>query len=96
MGNQPDGLQNMEKFDGNETKIIWPAWKLDLDRRITFEFGEVGVDIVDGRIRACKINESTLPEKSIDRSDNLRHQTFLNLTLATGSVAQCTLQSLRF
>ena len=30
MGNQPDGLLKMEKFDGNETKIIWPAWRLDL------------------------------------------------------------------
>ena len=45
MGNQPDGLLKMEKFDGNETKIIWPAWKLDLDRRITFEFGAIGVNI---------------------------------------------------
>ena len=52
MGNQPDGLLKMEKFDGNETKIIWPAWKLDLDRRITFEFGapasvDVAVDGID-------------------------------------------------
>ena len=30
MGNQPDGLLKMEKFDGNETKIIWPAWRLEL------------------------------------------------------------------
>ena len=47
-------------------------------------------------IRLAKINESTLPEKSIVRSDNLRHQAFLNLSLLTGSVAQCTIQSLRF
>ena len=46
----------MEQFDGNETRTIWPAWKLDLDRRITFEFGEVGVDIVDGRITEDQIN----------------------------------------
>ena len=56
MGNQPDGLLGMEQFDGNETRTIWPAWKLDLDRRITFEFGEVGVDIVDGRITEDQIN----------------------------------------
>ena len=56
MGNQPDGLLKMEKFDGNETKIIWPAWRLDLNRRITFEFGAVGVDIVDGKITEDAIN----------------------------------------
>ena len=56
MGNQPDGLLKMEKFDGNETKIIWPAWRLDLNRRITFEFGAVGVDIVDGKITEDVIN----------------------------------------
>ena len=55
MGNQPDGLLMMEKFDGNETKIIWPAWKLDLDRRIAFEFGAVGVDIFD-----CKVTEDMI------------------------------------
>ena len=56
MGNQPDGLLKVEKFDGNETKIIWLAWRLDLNRRITFEFGAVGVDIVDGKITEDAIN----------------------------------------
>ena len=69
MGNQPDGLLKMEKFDGNETKIIWPAWKLDLDRRITFEFGAIGVNIVDGK----------LSEEHINIGDDVEtHQSLLN------------------
>ena len=40
----------MEVFDGNETNVVWPAWRLDLNHSITFEFGAVGVDIVDGKI----------------------------------------------
>ena len=52
MGNQPDGLLKMERFDGNETKIIWPAWRLGLNSRVTFEFGAAGVEII-----GCKITE---------------------------------------
>ena len=69
MGNQPGGLLKVERFGGNETKIIWPAWKLDLDRRITFEFGAIGVNIVDGK----------LSEEHINIGDDVEtHQSLLN------------------
>ena len=69
MGNQPGGLLKVEEFDGNETKIIWPAWKLDLDRRITFEFGAIGANIVDGK----------LTEEHINIGDDVEtHQSLLN------------------
>ena len=45
-----DALALMPRFDGNESNVIWPEWRLDLKRRVTFEFGEVGVDIINGKI----------------------------------------------
>ena len=41
-----DALALMPRFDGNESNVIWPEWRLDLKRRVTFEFGKVGVDII--------------------------------------------------
>ena len=45
-----DALALMPRFDGNESNVIWPEWRLDLKRRVTFEFGKVGVDIINGDI----------------------------------------------
>ncbi len=30
--------------------MIWPAWRLDLKRRVGFKFDEIGVDIIGGKI----------------------------------------------
>ena len=32
-----DALARMPRFDGNESNVIWPEWRLDLKRRVTFE-----------------------------------------------------------
>ena len=40
----------MPRFDGNESNVIWPEWRLDLKRRVAFEFGKVGADIINGGI----------------------------------------------
>ena len=45
-----DALALMPRFDGNESNVISPEWRLDLKRRVTFEFGKVGVDIINGDI----------------------------------------------
>ena len=52
-----DALAKMERFDGNESNVIWPEWRLDLKRRVTFEFGEVGVDVINGTITEDCVDE---------------------------------------
>ena len=52
-----DALALMPRFDGNESNVIWPEWRLDLKRRVTFEFGKVGVDIINGDIDEGWIND---------------------------------------
>ena len=37
--------------------MIWPEWRLDLKRRVTFEFGEVGVDVINGTITEDWVDE---------------------------------------
>ena len=32
-----DALTKMERFNGNESNVIWPEWRLDLKRRVIFE-----------------------------------------------------------
>ena len=50
-----DALALMPRFDGNESNVIWPEWRLDLKRRVTFEFGKVGVDIINVKARAARL-----------------------------------------
>ena len=40
MGVQADSLADMKKFSDSEGEIIWPEWRAELTRRISFEFGE--------------------------------------------------------
>ena len=38
-----DSLKGITRFSGNDGKIVWPAWKLELFEIIKFEFGAVRV-----------------------------------------------------
>ena len=47
MGDQQDGLRGLTRFSDNEGDIIWPAWREELKRHVTFEFGSVGNKIIE-------------------------------------------------
>ena len=52
-----DSLAGITRFSGNDGKIVWPAWKLELYDRIKFEFGAIGIEILEGRLTEDMIKE---------------------------------------
>ena len=52
-----DSLKGITRFSGNDGKIVWPAWKLELFEIIKFEFGAVGIEILEGRLTEQMIKE---------------------------------------
>ena len=78
-----DALALMPRFDGNESNVIWPEWRLDLKQRVTFEFVKVGVNIINGNIdQDCLDDGCRLPGTgSMLNTDNNSIQYILIITL---------------
>ena len=51
MGDQQDGLRGLTRFSDNEGEIIWPAWRAELKQRVSFEFGKIGNQIIEGEVK---------------------------------------------
>ena len=62
MGSQEDGLRGMTRFSDNEGDIIWPAWRAELKQRISFEFGKIGNQIIEGEVTESDVDERLVTE----------------------------------
>ena len=62
MGDQQDGLRGLTRFSDNEGDIIWPAWREELKRRVTFEFGSIGNKIIEGDLEEKDVDGGELTD----------------------------------
>ena len=62
MGDQHDGLRGLTRFSDNEGDIIWPAWRAELKQRISFEFGKIGNQIIEGEVTESDVDERLVTE----------------------------------
>ena len=62
VGDQKDGLKGITRFSDNEDEIIWPAWRAELKRRVTFELGIIGNRVIEGEIQEKDVGGGNLSE----------------------------------
>ena len=69
MGDRKDSLEGMVQFSGNDGAIVWPLWKDNLMNRVKFEFGDVAIRILEGKLKEDDVKRGDKCEKVQDLID---------------------------